>query len=136
MVAYLSFLTIYKKNERVKQYQEDFFLLKKGLSNTKNEFGFAKEEYVPIQQIHGIIQKPQEQQMDFKGEESNPMYTGYFLPEFILNTSEVADYRIKYIRPHETLILKIDEYNPNLFLKGKRDHIQLELILEKKYEGD
>ena len=36
---------------------------------------------------------------------------------------------------NETLMLKITEYNPNLFLKGKRDHIQLELILEKKYEG-
>lgn len=133
MVEYLSFKTIYKKNRRK---DESFCLLKKGLSENKNELGFAKETYVPIQKIRGIIQGSQVQKIDFKGEESNPKYTGYFLPEFIINTSEVADYRIKYMRPHETLILKIDEYNPNLFLKGKRDHIQLELILEKKYEED
>lgn len=130
----MSFKIIYKKNERKNQYQEDFFLLKKGLSDKKNEFGFAEKKYIPIQEIHGIVQRNQPQEIDFKGEESNPYYTGYFLPEFILDTSEIADYRIKYIRPHETLLLKIDQYNPNLFLKGKRDHIQLELILEKKYE--
>jgi len=108
--------------------------MKKGLSGEEDALGFAKQKYVPIQEIFGIIQKPQEQQIDFKGEESNPKYTGYFLPDFILDTNEIADYRIKYDRAHETLLLKIDEYNPNLFLKGKRDHIQLELILEKKYE--
>lgn len=135
-MEYLSFDIIYKKNKRVGKYQEDFFLMKKGLSQEKNELGFAKEKYIPIQQIHGIIQREQSQRIGFKGEESNPYYTGYFLPEFILETSEIANYRIKYIRPHEELLLKISQYNPNLFLKGKRDHIQLELILEKKYEED
>lgn len=136
MVEYLSFKTIYKLNKRRNKYQENFFLLKKGISHNTDEFGFGKEKLLPVQEIFGIIQKPQEQEIDFKGEESNPAYTGYFLPNFILETDEIADYRIKYVRPHETLLLKISEYNPNLFLKGKRDHIQLELILEKKYEGD
>lgn len=129
----MSFKTIYKKNKRK---DESFSLLKKGVSAKKDELGFAKEKYIPIQEIRGIVQRPQEQQIDYKGEESNPMYTGYFLPDFIIETSEVADYRIKYIRPHETLILKITEYNPNLFLKGKRDHIQLEMVLEKKIVED
>ena len=110
--------------------------MKKGLSEDEDTFGFSKKKYIPIQEIHGVIQRPQEQQIDFKGEESNPLYTGYFLPEFIIDTNEVADYRIKYVRPHETLLLKIQEYNPNLFLKGKRDHIQLEMILEKKYQEE
>lgn len=132
----MSFKIIYKKNERLNRHQEDFLLLKKGISHSKNELGFPEEKYIPVQQIYGIIQKPQQQEIDFKGEESNPRYTGYFLPNFILETSEVANYRIKYIRPHETLLLKIKEYNPNLFLRGKRDHIQLELILEKKIEED
>jgi len=110
--------------------------MKQGISDREDELGFSKKKYIPVQEIHGVIQKPQEQQIDFKGEESNPMYTGYFLPEFIINTDEVADYRIKYVRPHETLLLKIAEYNPNLFLKGKRDHIQLEMVLEKKYRED
>lgn len=132
-MEYLSFKTIYKKNKRK---DESFSLLKKGVSAKKDELGFAKEKYIPIQEIRGIVQRPQEQQINYKGEESNPMYTGYFLPDFIIETSEVADYRIKYIRPHETLILKITEYNPNLFLKGKRDHIQLEMVLEKKIVED
>ena len=127
----MSFKIIYKKNYRP---DESFCLLKKGFSHEENDLGFAKEKYLPVQKIYGIVQKSQVQQIDFKGEESNPAYTGYFLPNFIINTNEVADYRVKYIRPHETLLLKIAEYNPNLFLKGKRDHIQLELILEKKYE--
>lgn len=126
----MSYKTILKKNFRE---DEQYFLMKKGLSAKEDEFGFSKKKYIPIQEIYGVIQRPQEQEIGFKGEESNPKYTGYFLPEFIINTDEVADYRIKYVRPHETLLLKIAEYNQNLFLKGKRDHIQLELILEKKY---
>lgn len=127
----MSFKTIYKKNRRK---DESFSLMKKGTSGEEDALGFSKHKYIPIQDIFGIIQGAQKQEIDFKGEESNPKYTGYFLPDFILDTNEIADYRIKYIRPHETLLLKIDEYDPNLFLKGKRDHIQLELILEKKYE--
>ena len=130
----MSFKTIYRLNRRQNEYKEDFYLLKRGISHEKDELGFANEKFLPVQQIRGIVQKSQMQQIAEKGEESNPLYTGYFCPEFILDTSEVADYRIKYVRPHETLILKIIEYNPNLFLRGKRDHIQMELVLEKKYE--
>lgn len=127
----MSFKTIYRKNKRK---DEKLFLLKKELSDKEDAFGFAKDDYSTVQQIKGIVQKAQEQEIDFKGEESNPHYTGYFFPTFIIETSKVADYRIKYVRPHETILLKIEEYNPNLFLKGKRDHIQLEMILEKKFE--
>lgn len=129
----MSFEIIYDLNKRD---DEQIFLLKKSMSDEEDFFGFGKEKYFEEQEIHGIIQRAQRQEIGYKGEESNPNYTGYFLPEFILKTSEIADYRIKYIRPHETIILKIEEYNPNLFLMGERDHIQLELILEKKNEGD
>ena len=104
MVAYMSYKTILRKNFRK---DEQYFLMKKGLSDNEDIFGFSEKKYIPIQEIHGVIQRPQEQQIDFKGEESNPMYTGYFLPEFIINTDEVADYRIKYVRPHEIILLKI-----------------------------
>lgn len=126
----MSFQIIYDLNKR----DDEFFrLLKKGQSQDENELGFSGETLIPIQDMHGIIQRSQSQEIDFKGEESNPKYTGYFLPDFILETASIADYRIEYKRPHETLLLKIQEYNPNLFLMGKRDHIQLELILEKKF---
>lgn len=129
----MSFQIIYDLNKR----DDEFFrLMKMGTSSHENEFGFAESELIPVQEIYGIIQRSQLQEIDFKGEESNPIYTGYFLPNFIIKTENVADYRIEYKRPHETLLLKINEYNPNLFLAGIRDHIQLELILDKKYTGE
>lgn len=129
----MSFKTIMRWVHRP---EEQTILMKYSKTAEQDVFGFAKETLVEEQEIHGVIQRPQHLQIDFKGEESNPKYTGYFLPEFIINTDELAEYRIKYIRPHETQILKIIEYNPNLFLRHTRDHIQLELILEKKYHGE
>lgn len=98
----------------------------------KDEFGFSKKIFGEIQELQGVIQRDQDTEIAEKGTESEPLYTGYFIPDFIINTANVNDYRIKYERPHETLILKIREYNPNLFLEHSRDHIQLRLILEKK----
>ena len=117
----------------VNRPDEQMILMKFDKTSSQDEFGFAKEELTEIQEIHGVIQLFQNEEINFKGEEANPDYTGYFLPEFILETNKLADYRIKYIRPHETQILKISSYNPNRFLRHTRDHIQLQLILEKKY---
>lgn len=128
----MSFKTIMRWVHRP---EEKMLLMKYDKTAEQDVFGFAKETLIEIQEIHGVIQRFQNEDIDFKGEESNPRYTGYFLPEFIIKTSELADYRIKYIRPHETQILKISSYNPNLFLRHSRDHIQLLLILEKKYNG-
>lgn len=128
----MSFKTIMRW---VNRPDEQMILMKFDKTSVQDEFGFAKEELVEIQEIHGVIQLFQDEEIDFKGEESNPDYTGYFLPEFILETDKLADYRIKYIRPYETQILKISSYNPNRFLRHTRDHIQLRLILEKKYSG-
>lgn len=114
--------------------EEKTILMKYDKTNNQDVFGFAQETLVEVQEIHGVIQRFQNEEIDFKGEESNPNYTGYFLPEFIIDTDKLADYRIKYIRPHETQILKISSYNSNLFLRHTRDHIQLQLILEKKYQ--
>lgn len=128
----MSFKTIMRW---VNRPDEQMILMKFNKTEFQDEFGFAKETLVEIQEIHGVIQLFQNEEIDFKGEESNPNYTGYFLPEFILETNKLADYRIKYIRPHETQILKISSYNPNRFLRHTRDHIQLQLILEKKYHA-
>ena len=116
----MSFKTILRRTYRP---DESLYLMKLG-----------EEKYTIQQELHGIIQKPQELEINFKGQESNPAYVGYFLPEFELKASELNDYRIKYARPYETLLMKITEYNPNLFLRQNRDHIKLKLILEKKYE--
>lgn len=126
----MSFKTIYRLNKRK---DEKIYLMGLKLTDYEDELGFANTAFSELQEIRGIIQESQDQEIDFKGEESNPRYTGYFLPDFILETDKIANYRVKYERPHETLLLKIQKYDPNLFLKGKRDHIQLEMILEKKY---
>lgn len=126
----MSFKTIMRW---VNRPDEQMILMKLDKTSSQDEFGFAKEELTELQEIHGVIQLFQDEEIGFKGEESNPNYTGYFLPEFILETNKLADYRIKYIRPHETQILKISSYNPNRFLRRSRDHIELQLILEKKH---
>ena len=120
--------------KRTRRFDEKLSLLKLGLSHEKDELGFAKEAYIPIQELDGIIQEPQILDIDFKGQESNPVYTAYLMPNFNLEAEKLNDYRIKYERPHETMILKIVEYDPNLFLRHKRHHVEIHLVLEKKYD--
>ena len=119
--------------KRTNRPDETLILMKKGVSQEKNDLGFAKEKYIPIQKLHGIIQKPQYMDIDDKGQESHPAYTAYVMPTFNLEREDLNEYRIKYQRPYETMILKIKSYNPNLFLRHKRHHVKMKLILEKKY---
>jgi len=50
-----------------------------------------------------------------------------------LEAEFLNDYRIKFERPYETMLMKIVRYNPNLFLRHGRHHVKLLLSLEKKY---
>ena len=117
---------------RTNRPDEKLFLMKKSFGE-KNELGFAKENFIVIQELRGIIQEPQFLDIDFSGQESHPVYTAYLMPDFNLEANILNDYRIKYERPHETMILKIVQYDPNLFLRHKRHHIEMHLRLEKKY---
>lgn len=119
--------------KRTRRPDERLILLKKGVSKQKNELGFAKEKYLPILELDGIIQRPQYMDIDDKGQESHPVYTAYVMPTFNLERENLNDYRIKFERPYETMILKITSYNPNLFLRHKRHHVEIHLIMEKKY---
>lgn len=119
--------------KRTRRPDEKLILMKKGTSHEKDDLGFAKEKYIPIQELDGIIQRPQYLEIDDKGQESEPAYTAYVMPTFNLEREDLNDYRIKFQRPYETMILKIKSYNPNLFLRHKRHHVKLRLILEKKY---
>lgn len=143
----ISFKELYRQFSRKKEH---VYLLKK--TNKINEdsqieldeFGFAKKEYKDIEsdisevfEIKAIVQRAQEIDINEKGVESNPLYYAYCEPTFHLKQNEINNYRIKYVKPYETLIMKILEYNPNLFLgsnKGSHHHhIRLKLLLEKKY---
>ena len=119
--------------KRTHRPDEELILMKKGVSHEKNELGFSEEKYIPIQKLCGIIQKPQYMDIDEKGQESNLSYVAYVMPTFNLEREDLNDYRIKYKRPYEEMILKIKSYNPNLFLRHKRHHVKFRLILEKKY---
>lgn len=123
------------KNILKQTYRNDetITLMRLGLSQHKDELGFAKEKYIPVQELHGIIQEPQYLDIDFKGQESNPVYVAYLMPDFDLEAEDLNNYRIKYERPYETMLLKIVQYDPNLFLRHKRHHVEIHLILEKKY---
>lgn len=124
------FKNIYKRTSRP---DEKIILMKKGVSEHKNDLGFAKEKYIPIQELQGIIQGDQDLDIDESGQESHPTYVAYLMPEFNLERENLNDFRIKYERPYETMIMKIMSYDPNLFLRHKRHHVQMFLILEKKY---
>ena len=119
--------------KRTNRPDEELILMKKGVSHEKDDLGFSKEKYIPIQTLNGIIQEPQQLDIDVKGQESNPLYVAYLMPDFNLEADNLNEYRIKYIRPYEEMILKIVQYDPNLFLRHKRHHVEIHLILEKKY---
>lgn len=121
--------------QRTKRTDEKITLLKREEYAEKDEFGFARTDFVPVQTLTGIVQEKQVDDIDFKGEELNPLYSIYLLPNFHIQTKSFEDYRIEYRRPYETMIMKIIEYNPNLFLRHKRHHIKMKVILEKKYDG-
>lgn len=117
---------------RTNRPDEKLILMQKGISTEKDELGFAQEKYIPVQELHGIIQAGQTLDIDFHGQESQVSYVAYIMPEFNLERKNLNEYRIKYERPYESMLLKIMTYNPNLFLRHKRHHIRLGLILEKK----
>ena len=123
------------KNILRRTYRDDetLTLMKLGLSEEKDELGFANEAYIPVQKLRGIIQEPQHLDIDFKGQESNPSYVAYLMPDFDLEAEDLNNYRIQYERPYETMLLKIVQYDPNLFLRHKRHHVEIHLVLEKKY---
>lgn len=126
------FKNILRKTNRP---DEKLILMKKGTSHEKDTLGFPMEKYIPVQELNGIIQAGQSLDIDFHGQEAQVSYIAYVMPEFDLERENLNDYRIKYIRPYETMLLKIRSYNPNLFLRHKRHHVKLGLILEKKGDG-
>ena len=125
----MTFKSIYARTYRP---NEVITLLHREATANLDEIGFAQEEWIDVQALHGVIQLSQVTDISEKGVESNPVYTGYFLPEFDINANQLDNYRIRYQKPHETILLKIDDYDPNLYLRHSQDHIQMTLRLEKK----
>ena len=101
---------------------------------TKDEIGNTKINWQDVVELKGVIQLKQKAQTDESGEESKIEYVGYFNPKkFNLDTNKLSDYRVKIIRNYETVILKITEFNPNLFLRNDKHHYKMGFTEDKKY---
>ena len=53
----MSFKTILRRTYRP---DESLYLMKLGYTDEEDELGFGEEKYIIQQELHGIIQKPQE----------------------------------------------------------------------------
>ena len=118
-------------------YNKDHHTIKDEVGNIirKDEVGNISEEWEDIQELSGVIQHRQDEEIDRQGRESTLTYHGIFTPTFNLETDKLSNYRVKFVRDYETLYLFIKEYDPNNFLFDKRHHITLVMELDKKYEG-
>ena len=119
---------IHKKEEK---------LLKDEVGNIirKDEVGNISETWEDIQELHGVIQHRQDENIDYQGRESSLTYHGLFTPDFDLETDKLSNYRVKFVRDYETLYLFIKEYDANNYLRDKQNHITLVMDEDKKYFG-
>ena len=129
---------------KIYEIDENTSVLKDEIGNIieKDEIGNIKEEWVDVKELSGVIQHRQYEKeknrvlsISESGIESTIRYFGYFDPNFDLNTNELDDYRIKFIRDYEILYLKIIEYDANNYLRTKQHHIVLGMDEDRKYEG-
>lgn len=118
-------------------YKKEHQQLKDEVGNIirKDDVGNLSEKWEDIQELHGVIQHRQDENIDYQGRESSLTYHGLFTPDFDLETDKLSNYRVKFVRDYETLYLFIKEYDANNYLRGKQNHITLIMDLDKKYFG-
>ena len=118
-------------------YKKEHQQLKDEVGNIirKDDVGNLSEKWEDIQELHGVIQHRQDENIDYQGRESSLTYHGLFTPDFNLKTDKLSNYRVKFVRDYETLYLFIKEYDANNYLRGKQNHITLIMDLNKKYFG-
>lgn len=106
----------------------------------KDAVGNLKEQWITIQELQGVIQHRQREDITEAGQESKTRYGrqgyyGYFIANFQLETNKLANYRVKFVRDNEIVYFRIMEYDPNNYLRDKNHHVVLGLIEDKKYFG-
>lgn len=117
--------------------QEKPQILKDEIGNVirKDPVGNVSEKWETMLELEGVIQHRQKEKIGEEGEESIVKYYGYFKPKFSLETDKLSNYRVRMVRDYETLHLKILQYDPNNFYRGKQHHIVLVMKEDLKYEG-
>lgn len=118
-------------------YQKEHNHIKDEVGNIirKDDVGNISETWETIQELHGVIQHRQDENVDYQGRESTLTYHGLFTPDFDLNTDKLSLYRVKFVRDYETLYLFIKQYDANNYLRNNQSHITLVMDLDKKYFG-
>lgn len=106
----------------------------------KDAVGNLKEKWITLQELQGVVQHRQREDITEAGQESKTRYGrqgyyGYFIANFQLPIDKLANYRVKFQHNNETVYYRIMEYDPNNYLREKNHHIVLGLIEDKKYFG-
>ena len=123
--------------QKLTTYKKDHHQIKDEIGNIirKDDVGNIQEEWQDIQELHGVIQHRQDENIDYQGRESSLTYHGIFTPDFDLETDKLSLYRVRFERDYETLYLYIKEYDANNYLRGNQSHITLVMDADKKYFG-
>ena len=123
--------------QKLVTYKKDHHQIKDEIGNVirKDDVGNIQEEWQDIQELHGVIQHRQDENIDYQGRESSLTYHGIFTPDFDLETDKLSLYRVRFERDYETLYLYIKEYDANNYLRGNQSHITLVMDADKKYFG-
>lgn len=123
--------------QKLVTYKKDHHQIKDEIGNVirKDDVGNIQEEWQDIQELHGVIQHRQDENIDYQGRESTLTYHGIFTPDFDLETDKLSLYRVRFERDYETLYLYIKEYDANNYLRGNQSHITLVMDVDKKYFG-
>lgn len=123
--------------QKLTTYKKDHHQIKDEIGNVirKDDVGNIQEEWQDIQELHGVIQHRQDENIDYQGRESTLTYHGIFTPDFDLETDRLSLYRVRFERDYETLYLYIKEYDANNYLRGNQSHITLVMDADKKYFG-
>lgn len=103
-------------------------------SNIKDEIGNPKTKWEDVQLLQGVIQQQQDLEINTAGSQSKLQYVGYFVPNFKINTNKFENYRVIVKNDYETLVLRISEFNPNLYYQHNRHHYKIGFIEDKKYD--
>ena len=104
----------------------------------KDAVGNLKEKWITLQELRGVVQHRQREDITEAGQESKTRYGrqgyyGYFIADFHLETDKLANYRVKNVYKNETIFFRIMEYDPHNYLRVNNHHIVLGLIEDKKY---
>lgn len=122
---------------KLKEYQNGHHVIKDEVGNIirKDEVGNIPNDWVNVQELHGVIQHRQDEEIDFQGQESALVYHGIFTPDFHIKTDKLSNYRVKFVRDYETLYLSIIQYDANNYLRDSQNHITLVMQEDKKFSG-